>query len=258
MFRRKPKRAAVLGCGPAGLFAAHALVDAGWDVTVYSNRRRSEMFGAQYLHAPVPGLAEIGTVIHYRLQGSVVAYRDKVYEGMPVESVSPESLAGYHRAWDIRAAYYDAWERYQSLIKHTPGIGAADVEDLRGKGFRLIVSSLPAPSICMGLHRFQSQKVWASGDAPERGKMCPVETPADTVICNGDPAPSWYRASNVFGYNTCEWPGGTKPPLDVAEVIKPIKTDCDCQPGVLRIGRYGTWTKGVLSHEAYTTVRKAI
>ena len=43
-----------------------------------------------------------------------------------------------------------------------------------------------------------------------------------------------------------------KPPLEgVAAVRKPLTTDCNCHPDWLHVGRYGRWTKGVLSHDAY-------
>jgi hypothetical protein len=110
-----------------------------------------------------------------------------------------------------------------------------------------------------GVHRFESETVWAVGDAPERGIFCPVTVPSWTVQCNGEENPRWYRASNVFGYKTCEWPGEKAPPVqDIAKVEKPISTTCDCwlDGNYLRLGRFGTWTKGVLSHEGYYQIRK--
>ena len=47
-------KVAVLGCGPAGLFACHAAVRGGAEVDVYSQKKRSEIGGAQYLHQHVP------------------------------------------------------------------------------------------------------------------------------------------------------------------------------------------------------------
>lgn len=258
---KRGKRAAVLGCGPAGLFAAHGLVEMGWDVTILSNKRRSEMFGAQYLHEPVHGLAEVGTVLKYELLGTPEGYRRKVYGDAPVDSVSPELYKGYQQVWDIRAAYYDAWSQYHERIIHLPEINGTDLRSLlETNAYRLILSSIPAPALCKLGHQFQSARVWAIGDAPERGIFSPVDLRADKVICNGEKSPGWYRASHVFGYNTTEWPGGSKPPIsDVASVVKPTSTNCDCwvDSGVFhRIGRYGTWTKGVLSHEAYLKAKE--
>jgi len=39
-------------------------------------------------------------------------------------------------------------------------------------------------------------------------------------------------------------------------VEKPIRTSCRCFPDVHRMGRYGKWKKGVLSHEAWEEANK--
>jgi hypothetical protein len=261
MWPRKAKRAAVLGCGPAGLFAAHGLADRGYDVTIYSNKRRSEMFGAQYLHAPIHGLLERVTWVNYELRGTEEEYKAKVYNNIPVISVSPQQFREPHPAWDIRAAYGDAWDLYHHRIEHSPGLRAAEVQEIIDSGrYRAVVSSIPAKNLCYGFHRFPARGVWAIGDAPERGVFSPVIVERDTVLYDGRPEVGWYRAANVFGYNTCEWPSDRKPPIEgIAGLVKPIDTNCDCfmDSGIYtRVGRYGTWTKGVLSHEAYEKAKE--
>lgn len=254
--KRKPKTAVVLGCGPAGLFAAHALVQNNYEVKIFSRKRRSEMYGAQYLHRPIPGLSNLfgSHDIHYRLEGTTEEYRSKVYGRQQVVT-SPEELKEFHPAWDIREAYHNAWSMYVDRIAQMdvdPFIPATIKRELAPDVF---ISSLPAQKMCLFPedHRFASASVWAIGDAPERGVFCPVtDAKSFEVVLNGSPDTGWYRTSNVFGYRTAEWPGGKKPPLSgVSEVVKPISTDCRCHPDVIRVGRYGTWTKGVLSHHAY-------
>ena len=49
-------RVAVLGSGPAGLLAAHACVQQGVEPKIYSLKEKSLMFGAMYLHEPIPDL----------------------------------------------------------------------------------------------------------------------------------------------------------------------------------------------------------
>lgn len=255
--RRKQKRAIVLGCGPAGMFATHALIRRGMDVQVLSKKRRSEMFGAQYLHQPIPDLDGFDQPheVNYNLWGTSEQYAKKVYGSTPPSFVSPAKLRGKHPAWDIRRAYYDAFARYAGLITHT---SALDMDDVNGivmeKDFDLIVSTIPAIDICTNLtHVFRTQAVWAIGDAPERGVFCPVDLPEMTVVCNGADNPGWYRASNVFGYRTVEWPEQTQPPIPgVAGIHKPTGTTCDCWNGkVIKVGRFGTWDKGAFSHDAY-------
>lgn len=259
---RRGKSAVVLGCGPAGLFAAHALLGKGYSVEILSRLRRSEMFGAQYLHRPIPGLdgdSEPAQLI-YQVWGTAEEYRKKVYgDGInAVPFVSPEKFKGEHEVWDIRRAYYDAFSRYLGRITDYKSIDHDTVNDLvMSKSFDLIVSTIPAIDICTNpTHVFRTQPVLAIGDAPERGVFCPIEMPPMTVVCNGNKNPGWYRASNVFGYKTAEWPDGTRPPISaVASIQKPTGTTCDCWKGkVLKLGRFGTWEKDQYSHHAYYTL----
>jgi hypothetical protein len=276
--RKRPKRnrrAAVLGCGPAGLFAAHALALEGWDFDVYSNRRKSHMYGAQYLHAPIPGLTQSGPeVIQYLLEGTAEDYRNKVYGATRVDSVSVEDLSVKHEAWDIREAYDKAWDLYKDQVKQF----RVSYESLLGvdnpphrdesifDAYPLVISSVPARVLCgFRHHQFQSKQVWALGDAPDRGQRLSHAIDPNTVICNGTRDIGWYRLSNIFGHKTVEYPEGTKPPLPgVASVEKPIRHQCTCferwerSGQLLRVGRYGRWEKGELSHQAFHRTREAM
>lgn len=266
---RREKRAAVLGCGPAGLFATHALMENGWDVNIYSKKRKSHMFGAQYLHMPIPDLMKDDPVeIAYRLTGTPDEYRRKVYGSNGV-TTSVEALGKTHLGWNIREAYDNAWERYAHLVidaNVTPSfLGAPQLSSepiaLDTRKFDVVISSIPLPDLCYqrDRHQFHSASIWAMGDAPGRGQYAPYRPPANTVECNGTRDVGWYRASTVFDYTTVEWPGNRKPPLPgVAEVVKPLYADCTCYRGrelgfkFMPVGRYGQWSKGVLSHNAYT------
>jgi len=262
MLFRKSARVAVLGCGPTGLFAVHAFAKLGFPkITIISRRRRSEMFGAQYLHEPIPGLTDgDGHRISYHLWGTPEEYASKVYGGkVEAALTSPVKLPKSHMAYDIRQAYYKAWGLYADRITNLK-VHPSMMSDIL-RNFDIVVSTIPASQMCadmIGMHQFKSQQVWAVGDAPERGIFCPVNVDPWTVICNGTQERGWYRASNVFGYKTAEWPDGAKPPIEnIAAIEKPIGTNCDCwtdNKSFMRAGRYGTWTKGVLSHQAYSEI----
>lgn len=249
----------VLGCGPAGLFAAHAVKLAGKEPVIISKKRKSEMFGAQYLHRPIPGVSSESFQVEYLLEGTVEGYSKKVYGPDYRGKVSPEDLVGSHEAWDIREAYNRLWTDYVNDIYPVEFKSPEDIATiLRKVGVEMkvghYVSSIPSTLICSNPeeHGFLMEKVWSIGDAPERGVFSPVKTVRNTVLCSGDPEVGWYRKANILGYNTAEWPQNRKPPFDgVSPVMKPIKTNCDCLPTVHRVGRYGKWTKGVLSHEAF-------
>ncbi len=259
---RKRRPVLVLGCGPAGLFAAHAAVSLGYEVAVWSQKRQSPLYGAQYLHTPIPGLGDHRSIeVLYALSGTTDGYQEKVYGPMPVPFVSPQRLLGYRNAWDIRSAYNDAVATYWDRVVNLK-ISGRTIEMLaRTSNPPLIINSIPLQHLCLkpGQHFFTQREIWAAGDAPDLGISCPVEVPPARVQLDGTPDVSWYRASNVFSHRTVEWAGETKPPLSgVARVRKPIDTNCDCHRDMLRVGRYGKWKKGVLSHEAYTDVLTAL
>ena len=245
----------MLGAGPAGLIAAHAATTAGCAVIIASKIRKSEMFGAQYLHAPIPGMTDVAPVeVRYALDGTPDEYRAKVYGKTSRVPVSPETLEKDHTAWDIRRTYDNLWLRYGPDINGiTLEEGDTELEEMiKALAPDHVFSTVPAQILCRNDdHAFYAEKVWAIGDAPEKGIFCPIAVEANTIQCNGTGDVSWYRASNVFGYSTAEW-SGSRPPIEgLSRVTKPIRTDCDCHPGITRLGRYGKWTKGVLSHEAY-------
>lgn len=248
-------RIAVLGAGPAGLFAVHAAITRH-QVDLFSLGFKSQLYGAQYLHEPIPGLITKVGRIRYELRGTTEQYREKVYgPGQNDLSVSPERYLGASRAFDIRLAYDDAWKLYSRRIQK------AWVDDLWVRNhldlYDLIISTVPAHNICLDRewHNFHVRQAYAIGDAPELDARCPVTVPEGSVVCNGEDDPAWYRASNIFGYRTAEWPYFAKAsdvPANATLIAKPLKTDCDCWGGkVLRLGRYGAWSKDELSHMAY-------
>jgi hypothetical protein len=234
--------------------AAFAAERTGAQAHIFSKPRKSEMFGAQYLHEPIPGIPPgVPQEISYQLRGSQDDYRLKVYGPGYSGPVSPGTLEEAHAAWDIRHTYDQLWNIYG------PSVVPADISPawITSKiliGFDTVISTVPLPVICENdHHRFVSQEIAALGDAPERGQFVPEDLPEGTVICNGLRHPSWYRASKIFGHATLEWSdaNGAMAPANASRVRKPLSTTCDCWPTIARTGRYGQWKKGALVHEAY-------
>lgn len=261
---RVNKRVVILGCGPAGLFAAQAAFESGANVTIISKMRRSEMYGAQYLHTAIPGISSVEDRfrVEYRLEGDLDDYLKKVYGPVIPErsAITRESLVGTYDAWDIRRAYNRAFDTYFSSI-HNHEVSADTMRSLLMESRpALLISTIPAPSLCTvpDLHAFDVRRVWAIGDAPERGIFAPRPfTDPNLILYNGESSPGWYRASNIAGYYAVEWPEDTKPPIpEVAPVDKPVATTCDCwmrwkRSKVIRLGRYGAWNRHGHSHQAY-------
>jgi hypothetical protein len=244
---------AVLGCGPAGLVAAHAATLYGANVEIFSKARKSHMFGAQYLHERIPDVPTGKPIqIEYKLDGDMEIYKQKIYGTEYTGTVSPADYEGDHIAYDIRSSYDNLWDRYSHKIEDTnvsPAWLMELIED-HGDEYCAIFCTIPWPQMCIHHHIFNSQEVWAMGDSDTQS--VPVEVPEGSVVCSGRHETEWYRASNIFGYKTVEWPWRVHPPLPgVAKVNKPIDNNCTCWPTVTRLGRFGQWRKGVLVHHAF-------
>lgn len=250
---------AVLGCGPAGLLAAHAAMLNGHPVAIISTGEKSRLGGAQYLHQAIPFLTDVEpeAVVKHKHLGTREGYHHKVYphNEVPVEAVSFGQF-GDQPAWNLRKAYDQLYAFFSPYLTRVV-IKPEDVADIQADGFLAVFNTIPLDKLCLKGHTFVSQTVWVAGGSLLN--QSPVEPVDDnTVIYNGDPNNSWYRCSKTFGIGTAEWPEHHKPPLgedgNLVKVTKPLKTNCDCHPEVVRLGRYGRWSKGVLSHSAFYDV----
>lgn len=269
----KIHKLAILGAGPAGLLSAHAAALFGvpeihviskasaWDPHYPAN---SPLYGCQYLHASIPGLSVREASVAYELRGTPEGYRSKVYGPESDVRVSPEDFEGTHQAWDIRSAYAQLWNMY--VVNSLSGVkvvtGRVTPDNIEGmlENYDTIISTIPAPSICtVSKHNFGVQEIWAVGDAPDLGISAPVEIENNKIVCNGTDDHRWYRASTVFGMTTVEWSGLVQPTEQAVRVRKPLDTNCDCWEGrVIRMGRYGSWRKGILAHEVFENTRDLI
>lgn len=260
------KSVAILGCGPAGLMVAHAAEIMGWDFRIYSKKQKSKLYGAQYLHKPIPKL-DCGSAmtVAYKLNGSPRSYRFKVYGPEWDGTVSPEDYSESHFAWDIRRAYDELWDQYSEQI--TPWemteSGAKSATALNMfKTYRnvdLVISTIPRTIWAEPDDVFESQKVWALGDT-EDARVHLYRPEPFTVVCDGTHQNEWYRVSNIFGFCTMEWPYincfAPPPAIGASIVNKPLKHNSKAASDFIHLGRFGKWEKGVLSTDAFYDAMK--
>jgi hypothetical protein len=213
------------------------------------------MEGAQYLHEPIPiATRSEGFRVAYELRGTVAAYREKVYGPNYRGTTSPEDLTDSHLGYDIRETYDWLWDTYGKYVVNSDLTPAGAAHEVMHWGKPdLCISTVPAQILCeVPEHSFTSQQIWSSGDFP-------VAVNSNTVVCNGEKAPAWYRAASIHGHVTVEWPSDSKPPIPgLHSVVKPLSNTCTCLPGIVRMGRYGRWEKGVLSHTAFYETAKLL
>lgn len=245
----------VIGCGPAGLAAAHAAVGLGADVAVIAPKKMSPQHGPLLLQRPIPGINNDhpdGTIHQRVIGGSILDYRYKLYGDINI-GINGDILQPHYHAWDHRATYNTLWELYSGLIFDK--VVEPDELAVMHRRADLVVSTANARSLCQNLrvgpHRFLYKQVAIT---PE---FSYPDQPDNTIIFNGGPGFRWVRSSRVFGVPVTEWKLGDQPPG--ARVIrKPISTDCICYPHVLRTGRFGAWKNEVWIDTAYWDTYGAI
>jgi len=254
------KRVVVLGCGPAGLLAAHAASMAGASVVIYSIKRQSPINGAQYLHREIPGLTHgPDGWITYMKTGDRDGYARKVYGTADVHVSWDQWDAVSKPAWSMQKIYMELWGMYEQAIRDQE-IKPDDLNNLDFfGGFDLCITSLPAHKVCEKQHIFQSVEMYIKdGFAPG------VIIPLNTIIYNGHESIPWHRASNLFGFKSMEYgsmgaaKGLQQNPNWTFYGMKPTSPNCDCHPHWMRVGRFGQWKRGVLVHHAFEEVERAM
>jgi hypothetical protein len=275
---------AILGCGPTGLIAAHACAMRGIGFVVLSKKRKSQLYGSQYLHEPIPGITpeDSGELVRYVNIGTPEEYRRKTHGKFWDGIVAPEDFETEHWAWNIREAYDRLWRKYAHNIidyeipTRTKGlVGEPDYtlphpaylmdNDIDLDQFELVISTVPRKIWTTHGEDYIYSEGWALGDAPEEGRFVPYEIGDMTICCNGRPEVPYNRLSKVFGYSTIEWPQNVSE-YDLwpgaSKFIKPLRYhwNHDGPPSPvnndrwLHVGRYGKWMKGVVVTDAWHDV----
>lgn len=263
------KRVVVVGCGPAGLAAAHAAIGLGYPVRVLAPKAKTPQRGPLLLQRPIPGINRDhpdGYIRQIVIGGSILDYRYKVYGDVNVNINGNVLADGYH-AWRFPETYDKLWDMYEPIIEdHTVSQGELSQRSFGNRGDTLWVSTAQADQFCIDrrAHHFETAEVWVSDKA-----VYPKQ-PDDTIIFNADRDVNWVRSSRIFGHEVTEWagtpwetsdrmwrPGAYKTP-GTHRIIKPISTSCDCYPWVLRTGRFGAWRNETWVDTAYYDVRDAL
>lgn len=259
------KEALILGCGPTGLIAAHACRLAGVHFTILSKKRKSELYGSQYLHGPIEdivGEAE-GEWVKYVNVGTPEQYRRKTHGKFWDGIIAPEDFETKHMAWDIRTAYQRLWRKYSDFVVNFDIESYAKLNHFADLAlYDVVISSIPRTLWKLPGEKFTYSQGWTMGDAPERGVFVPYEVDDMTIVCDGSESVHYNRLSKVFGYTTVEWPDHTDTSLlpgGAAKFTKPLRCETDQDnptnhPRWLHVGRFGEWQKGVVVTDAFDAV----
>jgi hypothetical protein len=261
------KTIVILGCGPSGLLTALAAEQKGHEPIILSKKVKSPMFGAVYLHKNIPDLTKMRPEFSVEIikYGDREGYAQNVY-GDPKADVSWDTFkSGLYHAWDLAGAYDRLWDRFEDKIRDV-AIGPDDVVSCSESG-DLVFSTIPLPYLCENpYHIFNKQQIWVRHGRTHEPQMYSM------MIYNGLTAdglrglvgPQWYRYSLIRGYAAWEYsrvedaPTEEDPFLQLSQGVKPLSTNCTCHKNIIRLGRFGKWQKGVLTHHAYEEALNAM
>ncbi len=253
----------VIGCGPAGLAAAHAAVGLGADVQIIGPKKRTPQHGPVFLQQPIPGISNThpdGYIKQLVIGGSILDYKLKLYGDVNISITSDGILREGIHTWSVQRAYVNMWEMYSRLIVDT-SLKPDEVDELRAD---LIISTAPAPDLCLErgcniagctthmTHEFKSIPIALFFEASYPNQ------PINTIIYNAHEEPKWVRSSNVFGNEVTEYKPEDAPQEPDLIIRKPLSTNCDCHPHVLRCGRFGAWNNMAWIDSSYYKTRTAI
>ena len=250
--------ACILGCGPAGLFAAQACALHSIEPIIMSKKKKSMIYGAQFLHERIPGLTDgmSPEIINIVKIGNELGYAHRVYGDAEV-STSWSKLGAFAHGFSLREVYDRAWGKFEDEIIDV-ALSYDDVTQFTAE-FDLVILTVLAWSICDGTHKFESRNIMVCRQSCEATAGLSLD--GNFIVYNGTKYGHWYRTSRIFSHESTEStikPGEENLGEGWEAGFKVVGTDCDCHPNVYRAGRHGKWERGVLTHHAFETAIAAI
>lgn len=239
-------KVAVIGCGPAGLAAAHAAVGRKAEVVVFAPKSKTPQYGPLLIQRPIPGINTNhpdGTIHQIVIGGSITDYRYKLYGDINI-GINGDILQPCYHAWKHRETYDKLWDMYESIIESWI-LSPSELGYLH-QSFDFVVSTANASTLC----RNRQNHVFSSKPVAVTPETSYPDQPDNTIIFNANPEAPWVRSSRVFGVPVTEWPVKNAPSR-ARTIWKPIATNCDCYPNVLRTGRFGAYRNETWIDTAY-------
>lgn len=247
----------VIGCGPAGLAAAHAAVGQGCGIRIIAPKAKTPQRGPLLIQRPIPGINTNhpdGTIHQRVIGGSILDYRYKLYGDINI-GINGDILRTEYHAWDHRMTYDILWNKYEHAIEDRK-LTSGELTYMHGEA-DLVVSTANAMDLCFQQERFYRHHEFSRAVVSVTPLAEYPNQPDNTIIFNAGDEYPWVRSSKVFGVEVTEWMLGTAP-AGAKDIAKPISTNCDCYPHILRTGRFGAWHNETWVDTAYWDTYDAI
>lgn len=252
------KKVVILGCGPAGMLAAHAATRAGHEPIIVSKvKQQSVISGAQFIHERIPGVLTNPSWCSITKLGSQRVYARKIYGTGNAECSWDRYPKTPIKIWPMNKVYDQLWSRYSQFIQVLE-INNSTIRNLL-EDAQLMVSTIPLPAIVKNKadYHFKSKQAWVAMQdhvADRHGD--------NFIVWNGNNETAYYRSSRLFGH--ASWEFGFRPFVEnpspghtVHKIIKPLGYQGDVHvqerfgANLILAGRFGTWSKKTLAHEAF-------
>lgn len=229
--------------------AALAVKRNGHEPVIYA-KGPSPVNEDMFLMAPLPGVSgRHDATLHIIGKGTAAGYARKVYGSADAESSFDKQHWGYHRIWWLKPLYEQLLDRFEQNIEEV-WVGMAELVEI-AKHHALVLSTIPAPQLCYQSHYFEEREVYLT-----RRPDFNLHPGVASMLYNGSTEDPWYRFSWLNCWCTLEF--ATRPMGEHQVARKVIGNNCDCHPGVHRVGRWAQWQRGILNHYAFEQATAAL
>lgn len=254
----------ILGSGPSGMMAAHAVYDSGYTAEIYDkdpdqSRRNSGVF---VLHDncnlgldPIEIRQFIIGAVGISEEHISEIYTSKVYgdTNLPkkvsvLSALKNPSIIGY----DANIAVQRLWDLYSSRVVKAH-IDKGLLNSFLSNDL-YVISTIPAYQLLdINVTEFTYKRVCVKVSEAPKGE-------APFILYNINRHMNWYRCSAISGVFTKEYnhgeiiisPNNSSSIRDVKKVVGNGFTHPNKR--VLLTGRYGAWNKSILTHNVYYQV----
>lgn len=240
----------VLGTTLEGLLAGHAASIAGADVYFVTEGDETETPGGlDFLAAPIPMTNAPAVPLNVARKGEGEFFYQKLSgsgSGKPIKL--PVSEMDGRPVWDPKETY-DQLHSIYSPFFHEAGDGGIDEEFVATLAADAkIISAVQMPAICQSIddHTFS----WAGL----------VRMPATTnpsghwITLSGDLDDAWAIEGSTFFGSYRVYSAANYPPVSSDKVTRdylPLKTNCNCWPGIIKVSAAACWESDYPTHHAF-------
>jgi hypothetical protein len=248
---------AVIGAGPAGLLAAHAVERMGHEPVIYAPAKKSDVLKAQCLWGEIPGLNVEPLRLLVRKLGEGTRYAKRLYGQETAETSWDAITPGAHTVWPLDKVYDELWLRYGGEI--TDGFLTKPALSEVLHNYPVVFCTAPLNHLCYD----EGHTFVGISTSIDRHRVDPHVPPQ--MVMNGTEVfreeDDWFRQTVSRGELVTEFSNWSGFIFRGESGLKPVKTDCNCwqnekkvgsRPRQLhRLGRFGKWSKGVQNHQAF-------